>query len=317
MPFIVGFPRSGTTLLRLILDAHSELAITHEAGFIPVTSNLTNPRSRMFYKRLKSAAKHGSWANSLREEFYRTLTQMNNWNDFHVPSETFRQALIQIEPFTVSEGLRAFFQFYAARFNKPRCGDKTPFYNQYLGNIENVLPEAHFIHIIRDGRDAALSGKGLPFVADDFEAIGREWSKQILITRRQSRACRHYLEIRYEDLILETTAILQKICRFINLRYEPRMQRYYQNARDRMDELGDTYDIDESVSVSKASRLFRHSSDNAVARPEPHRSVENRDDQRGLSHIQQGCGSLIARVGLRSIECKAFTGTGFITSATQ
>jgi hypothetical protein len=173
MPFIVGFPRSGTTLLRLMLDAHSELAVTHEAGFIPMTSNLTNPLSRMFYRRLTNAAKHGSWANSLREEFYRTLTQMNNWNDFHVPGETFKQALIQIEPFTVADGLRAFFRSYALRFDKPRWGDKTPFYTQYFGTIENTLPEAHFIHIIRDGRDAALSGKGLPFVAGDFETIGR------------------------------------------------------------------------------------------------------------------------------------------------
>ena len=258
MPFIVGFPRSGTTLLRLMLDSHSELAITHEAGFIPMTSNLTNPLSRMFYRRLKNAAKHRSWANSLREEFYRTLTQMNNWNDFHVPGETFRQALIQIEPFTVADGLRAFFRSYALRFDKPRWGDKTPFYTQYFRTIENTLPEAHFIHIIRDGRDAALSGKGLPFVAGDFETIGREWSKQILLTRNQSRACQHYLEIKYEDLILKTTDILQKICRFINLSYEPHMERYYQNARDRMEELGDICDVDGSVSVTRESRLLRH-----------------------------------------------------------
>jgi hypothetical protein len=258
MPIIVGAPRSGTTLLRLMLDAHSELAITHEAGFIPMASNLTNPLSRMFYRRLKNTPKHRSWAGGLREEFYRTVTEMNNWNDFQVRGETFKQALVQIEPFNVSEGLRTFFRFYASRFNKPRCGDKTPFYSQHLRTIENVLPEAHFIHIIRDGRDAALSGRGLPFVGDDFETIGRNWSSQILIARRQSRACRHYLEIRYEDLILKTTDVLQEICRFIKLRYEPRMEYYHLRASERMDELGDTYNCDGSVAARKESRLFRH-----------------------------------------------------------
>ncbi len=258
MPIIVGVARSGTTLLRLMLDAHPDLAITHEAGFIPLVSNLTNPLSRMFYRRLGNAIKHGFWTNSLREEFYRTVTAMNNWNDFHLAGENFREALMQIEPFTVSEGLRAFFRSYSRRFGKPRWGDKTPFYNQYLPTVEKVLPEAHFIHIIRDGRDAALSGRGLHFVGDDLEAIGSSWKKQILTTRTQARACRHYIEIRYEDLILKTSEVLQRICLFIDLPYEPCMEGYHLQARARMDELGDTYNRDGSVSVRKESRLSRH-----------------------------------------------------------
>jgi len=46
-----------------------------------------------------------------------------------------------------------FYQLYASRFAKPRWGDKTPSYCHHMQNIEEVLPEAHFIHIIRDGRD--------------------------------------------------------------------------------------------------------------------------------------------------------------------
>lgn len=257
MPIIVGVPRSGTTLLRLMLDAHSELAVTHEAGFIPAVSNLANPLSRMFYRRLRPAIKGGSWSNSLREAFYRTVTEVNNWNDFHVPGESLRQALVLVEPFTVSDGLRTFFQLYARRFDKPRWGDKTPFYNQYLQTIAGTLPEAHFIHIIRDGRDAALSGKGLPFVAGDLAAIGRNWSQQILATRRQASDC-HYLEIRYEDLLLQTTETLKKICAFVDLVFEPSMERYYQQARERMAELGDTFNADGSVAVTRDERLRRH-----------------------------------------------------------
>jgi hypothetical protein len=258
MPIIVGVARSGTTLLRLMLDAHSELAITHEAGFVPAVSNLANPLSRMFYRRVGHAIKLGNWSSSLREEFCRTFTTASNWNDFHVSDENFRQALSLIEPFTIAEGVRTFFQFYARRFDKPRWGDKTPFYNQYLRTVESVLPEAHFIHIIRDGRDAALSGKGLPFVAGDLEEIGRNWSQQILNTRRQARSCRHYLEVKYEDLLLKTTEVLQKICAFIDLDYEQGMERYYRQAPERMAELSDTYNSDGSVAAAKEARLQRH-----------------------------------------------------------
>lgn len=258
MPIIVGVARSGTTLLRLMLDAHSELAVTHEAGFIPMASNLTNPLSRMFFRRLKNTAKHGSWLNSLRAEFFRTLTEGSTWNDFHIEKDAFAEALLQLQPFSVSAGFRTFFRLYAMRFDKPRWGDKTPFYCQYLPVVQNVLPEAHFIHIIRDGRDVALSGRGLPFTSGGIEGIARDWVRQILLARRDVRACNRYLEIRYEDLLLKTADVLRQICEFIDLPYEPRMEQYYLRANERLDELGTAYKPDGAVFAEKDSRLRLH-----------------------------------------------------------
>ena len=257
MPIVVGVARSGTTLLRLMLDAHPELAMTHEAGFVPTASNLTNPTSRIFYRRIIPAVT-GNAGDNLRVAFYQTLTSFVTWSDFHIPNEKFRQELAQVEPFTITEGLRTFFRLYAERFNKPRWGDKTPFYVRHLKLVENVLPEAHFIHIIRDGRDAAISGRGLHFVEGDFEAIGSNWSKQILAARRQSSLCRNYLEVRYEDLVRTPTVILQGICRFLHLKYDPQMERYYLGARERMDELQPGLNADGTIAHSKESRLFRH-----------------------------------------------------------
>ncbi|HXD33839.1 MAG TPA: sulfotransferase [Pyrinomonadaceae bacterium] len=263
MPIIVGVPRSGTTLLRLMLDAHSELAVTHEAGFIPLVANLSNPLSRVFYQRFSSSFKNGRWPalsrkNNIREDLYSVVTALKTWNDFHIPREEFKQALMQLEPFSVAGGVRVFFRLYAARFGKSRWGDKTPFYTQHLETVERILPEAHFIHIIRDGRDAAVSGKGLPFVGGDIERIGANWSRQIRKTRGQSGACRHYLEIRYEDLILNTTNVLKEICDFIKLRYEPDMESYHLRASERMNELENTYDDRGNVVVRKDDRLLRH-----------------------------------------------------------
>ncbi len=258
MPIIVGVARSGTTLLRLMLDAHPELAVTHEAGFIAMASNLTNPLSRIFYRRLKNTAKDGSWLNSLREEFLRTLTEYITWDDFHVPKDAFAEALLRLQPFSISQGLRAFFRMYAMRFDKPRWGDKTPFYCQYLPVVQKVLPEAHFIHIIRDGRDAALSARGLTFSSDDLEVIARNWVRQIRLARRDSLNCRHYLEIRYEDLLLHSSDVLREICEFINLAYDPRMEDYYQQANERLDELRTPYRREGAVFATMESRLHLH-----------------------------------------------------------
>jgi hypothetical protein len=258
MPIIVGVARSGTTLLRLMLDSHSQLAMTHEAGFIPMAANLSNPLSRMFYRRLKNTAKHGSLLNSLREEFFRTVTGSSTWNDFHIATDAFAEALRQLQPFSIPEGCRTFFRMYAMRFEKPRWGDKTPFYCQYLPAVQSILPEAHFIHIIRDGRDVALSGRGLPFTGGGVEAIARDWVRQIRLARRDARACNHYLEIRYEDLLLESAGVLQGICEFIDLPYESQMEHYYLRANERLDELGTAYRPDGAVFATKDSRLHLH-----------------------------------------------------------
>src|ERR1700749_1142202 len=112
MPFIVGSPRSGTTLLRFMLDAHPELAIPPETGFLTLGPKLKGR------------------GDKLRERFFQEVVNYPksspNWPDFEIPEGTFRAALAEINPFTVSDGYRAFYRLYAARFGKARWGDKTP-----------------------------------------------------------------------------------------------------------------------------------------------------------------------------------------------
>ncbi len=299
MPIIVGVARSGTTLLRLMLDAHPELAVTHEAGFIPMASNLTNPRSRMFYRRLKNTAKDGSWLNNLRQEFFRTLTTSSTWDDFHITKEDFAEALSRLEPFSISQGLRTFFRMYAMRFHKPRWGDKTPFYSEYLPTVQNVLPEAHFIHIIRDGRDAALSARGLPFSSDNIEVIAETWVRQIQRARRDVRKCQHYLEIRYEDLLLQTENVLREICEFIKLPYDSRMKNYYLHGKERLNELGTAYRSDGGVYATKDSRLRLH---RLTSRPpEPQRIGRWKHEMRReeLATFERIAGHLLHELGYK------------------
>ena len=255
MPIVVGVGRSGTTLLRMMLDAHPDLAMTHETGFIPLTHTLSSPLHRGFYSRLRTAVQGHGWADSLREEFLRLLTTQPNWSDFHIPREQLRQSVTQLEPFNVTDGLRIFFRLYATRFGKPRWGDKTPYYCLHLGAIQQILPETRFIHIIRDGRDASLSVRGLHFAPSrDMDALASHWVRTINATRLQARRCSHYLEVRYEDLVLDTTTVLQKVCAFADLSYDASMEQYYKSASVRISELEPTRDRHGNVLVTRETR---------------------------------------------------------------
>ena len=223
MPIIVGAPRSGTTLLRFMLDSHPELAIPPETGFLTLGPTLRGRGDR------------------LRDRFFRAIVNypepLTSWPDFEIPEEAFRAALDEINPFTLSEGYRAFYRLYADRFGKPRSGDKTPIYCLSLDAIRLVLTEARFIHIIRDGRDAALSLRQMWFSPGrEIETQAAFWRKHVLAGRRAGLGRPDYLEVRYEDLILNTRETLERICAHVCLSYDDAMLSYYTRSAARLRE---------------------------------------------------------------------------------
>ncbi|MEW6212782.1 MAG: sulfotransferase [Acidobacteriota bacterium] len=238
VPIIVSAPRSGTTLLRLMLDSHPLLAIPPETGFLPLCSRLPD-------------------AN--RETFFQTVTNYPPdapaWGDFQISAEAFREKIALIEPFTIAQGVRAFYQLYVSRFDKPRWGDKTPDHCFHLEAIESLLPESHFIHIIRDGRDVALSLRKMWFSpGSDIETLAAYWRDHVTTARLQGLRCQHYLEVRYPELILDTHATLESICRYLNLGFDDSMLRYYERAPARLSEHKARYRKDGSLVVSQADR---------------------------------------------------------------
>lgn len=279
-PFIVGAPRSGTTLLRLMLDAHPELCIPPETGFLP-----------------DAAALRGR-GGALRRAFFETVTGTRSWADINLTRERFAAALEEIEPFTVTEGARAFYRAYAARFGKPRWGDKTPLYCLHMVEIERILPEARFVHIIRDGRDVALSLRGLWFSpGDDVEELAAHWRTWLRTARRLGRGRRHYMEVRYEELIADAPAVLRKVCEFVRLDYDPRMERYYERSGERLDEVKTVYRPDGTLLISKEERLHNHRF--ATRPPEPSRVHRWREemDAETRSRFAAVAGDLLGELG--------------------
>jgi hypothetical protein len=214
--FVVGVPRSGTTLLRLMLDAHPELAIPPETYFVP---------------ELIEACDAGrlDHAGVVAE-----LTAHPRWSDFDVSADELAERLPRRGPVDAGVALRAFYGAYAAHHGKRRWGDKTPVYLRHMRAIQTILPEARFVHVVRDGRDVALSVTGLLFGPDSVVEAARRWDRKIRRARRAAPKVAHYLEVRYEELVVDTEPALRHVCQFLELDWDEQMLEYHRSAGDRL-----------------------------------------------------------------------------------
>jgi len=168
------------------------------------------------------------------------MQTVRQWGDLHMEPDEVRARLEAVEDWNAGNALRAFYAIYGERQNKSRVGEKTPAYVRKMRLIEKALPEARFIHVIRDGRDVALSrwkrtlGEGKRAPATQ---VGEGWQRRIRRAQQQGKKLNHYLELRYEDLVTDTEPNLRKIAEFIELPWDPVMLRYYEHAADRMAEM--------------------------------------------------------------------------------
>ena len=224
-PFVVGVARSGTTLLRLMLDAHPELAIPPETHFIPKLAKAMGEIP-------KSAGE-----DEMRRRAHAVITEHRRWPDFGLDAHELDRRFDHTEPFNATHALRAFYALYAEQQGKPRWGDKSPSYVRRIRRVHAVLPEAHFIHLIRDGRDVALSQLEVHHGNDKVVDAATEWVEGIEKARRVGGGIGEaYMEVRYEDLVSGPRPVLERVCARIDLDFDPAMLDYHRGAEDRMAE---------------------------------------------------------------------------------
>ncbi len=216
---VLGVRRSGTTLLRVMLDRHSELAVPDESYFVP-----------------QLADRHLRRVDP--DEFVDDLRRIDTLTEWDVPLDKVRARLNDGMP--IGAAIATVYAVYADERGKPRWGDKTPMYMQNLRLLERLFPDALFVHLIRDGRDAALSflsmPKGLmtetwmqPRSVADFAC---QWRTEVKAARRLGRRVggERYLEVRYDDLVRDVESVLRRISTFARLPYEPAMADYAGNV---------------------------------------------------------------------------------------
>ncbi len=219
-PFVVGMNRSGTTLLRMMLDAHPELVIPPETHFVPDVIKALRARRAAPQDALAAMKEH------------------REWGDFGLSDSEMLGRLQGLDPLEAGAALRSFYEACAERAGKPRWGEKTPRYVLKMPLIQRALPEAHFVHVIRDGRDVALSVLDRTVREDvDTAEVARRWRRKIERARDDAPQLDHYLEVRYEDLVADPQAVLGEVCEFLELPYDDAMLDYHERSGERLEEM--------------------------------------------------------------------------------
>lgn len=211
---VLGVRRSGTTLLRVMLDRNPSLAVPDESYFVPQLA-----------RRHRGIVDAAAFTDDLRR-----LPTLVEW-DLSPDSVAARLR----SGMTTGEAIAAVFEAYAEARGKNRWGDKTPLYMQYLPLLEALFPTALFVHLVRDGRDAALSylavpggimttGWGHPRDAAGFAC---QWATEVRAARALGRRVGdRYLEVRYETLVAAPAEELRRVCGFAGLAYDEAMLGY-------------------------------------------------------------------------------------------
>jgi len=279
-PFVVGVNRSGTTLLRMMLDAHPELTIPPETHFVP---------------ELIEAAEGPS---PTPESLLATITRQREWGDFGLSEEELLDRFRAIGPLNAGDALREFYSAYAERVGKPRWGEKTPIYVKSMRRIERALPEARFVHVIRDGRDVALSIRDRAVKEHPIDRIAERWVRRITRAREQAKRLEHYEEIRYEALVLDTRATLGRVCEVFELPWDDALLDYHERSADRLEEM--KRELPESgkrTTLSVERRMATHA--RTTEKPDPRRVSRWREsmDRGDREQFESIAGPLLAELG--------------------
>lgn len=223
--FIVGFQRSGTTLLRLMLDSHPELAIPLD----PVGLWIRYAARLDDYGDLSATANRISLVDDILAE-----ERIRLWE---VPFT--RDEVLQNWSGPTYPGLiEAMYRSYARARGKRFWGDKDPGNMVRIHTLVDWFPGARIIHIIRDGRDACLSHLGQDFGFDNVLECASAWREEVQWVRRIGRllGTKQYHEVRYEDLIGEPEQSLRATCRFLEVEFSEEMLHYHEHISESIPE---------------------------------------------------------------------------------
>jgi hypothetical protein len=208
--FIVGNDRSGTTMLRLILDRGPDVAIPPESMFLTDFADAFEagePRGP------EAAARfvHEVW-NHPKVRLWELPGEPPPVPSGLAPADAYRFAV------------EAPFKAYAAKHGKPGWGDKTPHYVNHVDHLLELWPRARFVVLVRDGRDVALSLRKMPFGPNNAWAAAPWWARGIRAGEEAQRAHPDaVLTVRYEDLARDPRAVVPQICAFLGLDYSDEM----------------------------------------------------------------------------------------------
>jgi hypothetical protein len=234
--FVVGCPRSGTTMLRRMLDAHPELAITPETHWVPE-----------WFERQAGGDRNGG----VTREFVQSLLESARFRKLKVGDDEVWRLFEEGEPVSYASLVEHVYDAYGRLRGKRLVGDKTPGYTKAMPLLHRLFPWAKFVHLVRDGRDVCLS-------ATSWHQVGRLerrfpswrqepvataalwWELHVRLARDAGASMEpsHYHEMRYEELVADPAEEAGALCSFLGLAYSEAMTRFHEGRTRKDPELG-------------------------------------------------------------------------------
>lgn len=222
--FVIGVFRSGTTLLRLMLNKHPRLCIPYESFFL---SDLIRqlPSTGVLSENEIRAAKD-------------IIAASPRFQDWETDEVVMREAIGNLEKPTLRDVMDIVFRLETADTGKPRWGDKTPAYVTEVDALQKVMPDAQFIHIYRDGRDVSLSLKQRGWAGWSEFQRAHYWTSRVNSADASGSRLggSQYLSVYFGDLVASPEAVLRKVCDFLGEEYHPSMLNYHEDASDNLTE---------------------------------------------------------------------------------
>lgn len=203
--FLVGSPRSGTTLLQTMIMRAPGVTMPPELAFVHITYKR---RHRM--ADIRTDAGWEQARNAIKARCVRSEIEMDHavFDELWAASDR-----------NYGDLFRCWLRAVGALENATSIGEKTPNHCEWVLELATMMPEARFVHIMRDPRDSALSQR---------EAFGRpalqaavRWKRDLEMHRDCLRLMprTRYTAVRYEDLVTDPEAALRPLCSFLGLEY--------------------------------------------------------------------------------------------------